>query len=119
MSNAHKAEAVTRRVPGADHLNRAVRACRRAGLTVINQHECTCRLRGRLVLLAQPGRLELLWPYRHPCPIHDLAARHPRRVDAGRQEARKRDRHIDLNHFANYAAPSAAETDTTGAATLV
>jgi len=67
------------RVTGADQASRAIRACQRAGLPVISGYECSCRLRGRLVVLAHPGRLEIVWPYCHPCPIHDQASRHARR----------------------------------------
>jgi hypothetical protein len=51
-------------------IGRAVDACRRAGLPVIDPAQCTCSLRGRLVVLASAHRLEVIWPYDRPCPIH-------------------------------------------------
>jgi RecB family endonuclease NucS len=53
-----------------DQVKRAVDACRRAGLPVIGPAQCTCSLRGRLVVRASAHRLEVLWPYDRPCPIH-------------------------------------------------
>jgi hypothetical protein len=49
---------------------RAIEACRRAGLPVVDQHDCTCRLRGQLAVLVQAGGLEVVWPYDGRCPIH-------------------------------------------------
>jgi hypothetical protein len=51
--------------------NRTIAACREAGLPVIDEHGCTCRLRGQLVVLARRGGLEVIWPYDRRCPIHD------------------------------------------------
>jgi hypothetical protein len=34
---------------GEDQLKRTIQACRRAGLPVIDEQDCTCSLRGRLV----------------------------------------------------------------------
>jgi hypothetical protein len=51
-------------------IGRTVDACRRAGLPVIQPAQCTCRLRGRLVVLASAHGLEVVWPYDRPCPIH-------------------------------------------------
>jgi hypothetical protein len=51
-------------------IRRAVDACRRAGLPVIAPTQCTCSLRGRLVVLASAHGLEVIWPYDRPCPIH-------------------------------------------------
>lgn len=61
--------------------NRTIAACREAGVPVIDEHGCTCRLRGQLVVLARQGALEVIWPYDGRCPIHG-----PR--DVPRQAAR-------------------------------
>ena len=55
---------------GAGEVRRAVRACRTAGLPVIDVAQCTCALRGRLVVVAGPDGLRVVWPYDHLCPIH-------------------------------------------------
>jgi hypothetical protein len=71
---------------------RAIEACRRAGLPVIDPHDCTCGLRGRLVVLARSaGGLEVLWPYNERCPIHGPRGHEPpptARLDRGRSRAR-------------------------------
>jgi hypothetical protein len=55
---------------GTDPLNRTIDACRRAGLPVLEDKQCTCGLRGRLVVLATPDGLRVLWPYDGRCPAH-------------------------------------------------
>ena len=60
-----------------DHLKRTIQACRLAGLPVIDGADCTCSLRGRLVVLAREGSLQVVWPYHPHCPIHG-----PRERDA-------------------------------------
>jgi len=50
--------------------SRAERACRRAGLPVVAEHECSCALRGRLVIVAGAHGLGVGWPYAWRCPIH-------------------------------------------------
>jgi hypothetical protein len=55
---------------GADGVGRAIQACRRAGLPVIDPEDCTCSLRGRLVVLAEHDGLRVVWPYDQDCPIH-------------------------------------------------
>ena len=60
-----------------DRLKRTIQACRRAGLPVIDGEDCTCRLRGRLVVLASAGGLQVVWPFYAHCPIHG-----PRERDA-------------------------------------
>ena len=55
---------------GQDQLKRAIDACRRAGLPVVDEADCTCGLRGRLVVLARSDGLRVLWPYDQRCPIH-------------------------------------------------
>lgn len=71
-------------------IRRAVRVCRRAGLPVVDQHDCTCALRGRLVVLARAHGLELIWPYERTCPIHgsDNVARPQPGVRSRRRPAR-------------------------------
>jgi hypothetical protein len=60
---------------------RTIQACRRAGLPVVDDGDCTCGLRGRLVvMIARSGGLEVVWPYDRRCPIHgrrDRARRQP------------------------------------------
>jgi hypothetical protein len=55
-----------------DHnqVTHAIRACRDAGLPVIHPADCTCSLRGRLVILVQADGLRVVWPYDQRCPIH-------------------------------------------------
>src|SRR5450755_4075496 len=60
---------------GADQLKRTIHACRRAGLPVIDEQDCTCNLRGQLVVLARADGLQVMWPYERPCPIHGLQER--------------------------------------------
>ena len=55
---------------GTDRAGRAIQTCRRAGLPVVGPEDCTCSLRGRLVVLAQQDGLRILWPYNQHCPIH-------------------------------------------------
>jgi hypothetical protein len=54
----------------SNQLTRAIDACRRAGLPVIHDKQCTCTLRGRLVVLASHDGLRVLWPYDASCPVH-------------------------------------------------
>ena len=54
----------------SDQLKRTIDACRRAGLPVIEAKQCTCRLRGRLVVLDGPDGLRVLWPYDGRCLVH-------------------------------------------------
>ena len=49
---------------------RAIQACRAAGLPVIDPSDCTCGLDGRLVVLALPDGLRVVWPYDRRCPLH-------------------------------------------------
>ena len=67
--------------------NRTIGACRDAGLAVVNERDCTCGLRGRLVVLARAAGLEVIWPYDRRCPTHGL-----RDPDAPRQAAQPRRR---------------------------
>jgi len=55
-----------------NHLNRTIDAGRDAGLPVVDECDCTCGLRGRLVVLARAAGLEVIWPYDRRCPIHGL-----------------------------------------------
>jgi hypothetical protein len=55
---------------GTGEPNRAIEACRAAGLPVIDETDCTCRLRGRLVVVARSGGLQIVWPYDRRCPAH-------------------------------------------------
>lgn len=48
---------------GKDQLKRAIQACRCAGLPVVEEEGCTCRLGGRLVVLTWADGLEVVWPY--------------------------------------------------------
>ncbi len=50
--------------------NRAIQACRAAGLPVVDPRDCTCGLHGRLVVLARPDGLRVVWPYDRRCPLH-------------------------------------------------
>ena len=58
---------------GVDDAKRAIRACQHAGLPIVNPGDCTCALRGRLVVEARPRGLRVVWPYEERCPIHGLA----------------------------------------------
>ena len=49
---------------------RTIDACRHAGLPVIEAKQCTCSLRGRLVVLDGPDGLRVLWPYDGRCLVH-------------------------------------------------
>lgn len=49
---------------------RTIDACRHAGLPVVDEEDCTCGLDRRLVVLAGPDGLRVLWPYDRPCPVH-------------------------------------------------
>jgi hypothetical protein len=64
----------------ADQLKRTIQACRRAGLPVIYEHDCTCNLRGQLVVLARPDGLQVMWPYEPRCPIHGQERDRPART---------------------------------------
>ena len=55
---------------GTEQLKRTIDACRRAGLPVIEAKQCTCTLRGRLVVLDGPDGLRVLWPYDGRCLAH-------------------------------------------------
>ena len=57
---------------GSEHsqVRRAIQACRYAGLPVVHPDDCTCSLSGRLVVLARPDGLKVVWPYEQRCPIH-------------------------------------------------
>jgi hypothetical protein len=55
---------------GGDRGKRAIKACREAGFPVIDPEDCTCGLSGRLVVLAGPDGLRIVWPYHQRCPIH-------------------------------------------------
>ena len=55
---------------GGDRVTRAIKACREAGFPVIDPEDCTCGLSGRLVVLAGPDGLRIVWPYEQRCPIH-------------------------------------------------
>lgn len=79
--------AVVGRMTGLSDGRRAVRACRSAGIPVVEEQACTCQLHGKLVVLATPEGLEVVWPYNRSCPVHDL----PRRgLPAGRPRGRSR-----------------------------
>ena len=60
---------------GTDQLKRTIEACRRAGLPVIGESDCTCDLHGRLVVLARESGLQVVWPYDLRCPIHGARER--------------------------------------------
>ncbi|MBV8999649.1 MAG: hypothetical protein JO304_11340 [Solirubrobacterales bacterium] len=62
---------------------RTIDACRRAGLLVAHEDDCTCSLDGRLVVLASPHGLRVLWPYDRQCPVHDPRDRQAPRPAAG------------------------------------
>jgi hypothetical protein len=55
----------------------AIQACRDAGLPVVGPDDCTCRLRGQLVVLASPDELRIVWPYDQRCPIHGTQHQQP------------------------------------------
>ena len=81
---------------GADQLKRTIDACRRAGLPVIEAKQCTCGLRGRLVVLDGPDGLRVLWPYDGRCLVHGprdregpAPARRPRQGRSRSQAARE------------------------------
>jgi hypothetical protein len=62
-------------VTDAGRPNRAIRACRAAGLPVVDEQGCTCLLSGKMVVLAGSNRLRVSWPYAG-CPlIHDVQGR--------------------------------------------
>jgi hypothetical protein len=71
---------------GADRVTRAIKACRAAGFPVIDTEDCTCGLSGRLVVLAGPDGLRIVWPYEQRCPLH--AARDRERPPAGHPRSR-------------------------------
>ena len=76
---------------GGDRGKRAIQACREAGFPVIDPEDCTCGLSGRLVVLAGPDGLRIVWPYEQRCPIHGARDRErPQpvtRVRAGRSRS--------------------------------
>jgi hypothetical protein len=55
---------------GGDRGKRAIQACREAGFPVIDPEDCTCGLSGRLVVLAGPDGLRIVWPFEQRCPMH-------------------------------------------------
>ena len=77
---------------GSEHsqIRRAIQACRDAGLPVVDPDDCTCSLSGRLVVLARPDGLKVVWPYEQRCPVHgprdrdDAAGADSRRARARR-----------------------------------
>jgi hypothetical protein len=80
----------------ADRLKRTIDACRRAGLPVIEAKQCTCELRGRLVVFDGPDGLRVLWPYDGRCLAHGprdregpRSAGRPRRGRSGSEAARE------------------------------
>jgi hypothetical protein len=58
-----------------DPVKRAIEACRAAGLPVVESDECTCNLRGRLVVLAHTHGLHVVWPYDRCCPMQGVHER--------------------------------------------
>ena len=54
---------------------RAIQAYRAAGLPVVDPRDCTCGLPGRLVVLARPDGLRVVWPYDRRCPLHGTGDR--------------------------------------------
>ena len=84
------------RMTTGSEARRAIHACRRAGLPIVDEQDCTCGLRGRLVVLASPDGLRVLWPYDQRCPVHGprvrqapRPARRPRRSRTRSQAARQ------------------------------
>jgi hypothetical protein len=75
-----------------DQRNRTIDACRRAGLPVLDEQQCTCGLRGRLVVLASPDGLRLLWPYDGRCLVHDPPDREAPRPAQRPRSSRSRSR---------------------------
>jgi len=73
-----------------DQVGRAIEACRTAGRPVLDPQDCTCGLSGRLVVLAGPQGLRLVWPYEHPCPIHGPRARERSEPVTGVHATRRR-----------------------------
>ncbi|MGA2010258.1 MAG: hypothetical protein ABSH51_06955 [Solirubrobacteraceae bacterium] len=59
---------------GTDRLSPTILACRRAGLPVIGEHDCTCHLAGQLIVFAGPDGLRIFWPCDVRCPVHVAAA---------------------------------------------
>jgi hypothetical protein len=64
---------------GNHRVNRAIHACRRAGLAVVESGGCSCGLCGQLVVLAQPDGLRVMWPYDERCRVHDPRERERQR----------------------------------------
>jgi hypothetical protein len=62
--------AVVAGMTGGDRVTRAIKACRQAGFPVIDPEGCSCGLSGRLVVLAGPDGLTIVWPFEQRCPIH-------------------------------------------------
>lgn len=52
--------------------NRAIRACRDAGLPVIDERACTCHMRGMFVVIRAAEGLRLVLPCTRRCPVHDV-----------------------------------------------
>ena len=77
---------------GTDRLKRTIQACRRAGLPVVDEQDCTCALRGRLVVIGGPGGLEVVWPYNRRCPVHAPRDREGPRRSRRPRESRSRSR---------------------------
>jgi len=48
----------------------AIKACREAGVPVVDTHDCSCDLNGQLVVVVQPDGLRVGWPYDEPCAVH-------------------------------------------------
>jgi hypothetical protein len=71
-----------------DRLNATILACRRAGLPVIDEHDCTCQLAGRLVVLAGPHGLRILWPCDLICAVHGPRDRKRARPAGGTRQHR-------------------------------
>jgi hypothetical protein len=88
-----------------NHVNRTIDACRDAGLAVVDEFDCTCKLGGRLVVVARAAGLEVIWPYHRRCPTHGL-----RDPGLARQAARPRPR-----RSRSWAARAASATRKAGA----
>jgi hypothetical protein len=75
-----------------DRFNPTILACRRAGLPVIDEHDCTCQLVGRLVVLTGLDGLRLLWPCDRRCPVHGPRDREQARPAGEARQRRARSR---------------------------
>ncbi len=78
-------------------VRRAIRACRSAGLPVIEPGDCSCGLSGHLVVLARPDGLRLLWPSEQRCPIHAPRRREAPTPPVGATRSPLPDRQTDLD----------------------